>query len=146
MLRISTKGRYAIRAMLDIAHHSEGSFVSLRNVSARQNISVRYLELVVVPLLKAKLLESHRGKIGGYRLTRPAANYTLLEILNCAEGSLAPVVCLMKAEQNCVLAPQCTLLPIWKGFYDLTNDYFESFSLEDLMISGQIMDFSKCGS
>lgn len=146
MLRISTKGRYALRAMLDIAHHSEGGYISLRDISGRQNISVRYLELVVAPLLKAKLIESCRGKVGGYRLTRPSASYTLLEILKCAEGSLAPVECLIKDEQECVLAPQCTLLPVWKGFYDLTNKYFGSLTLGDLMKSGDIMDFAKCGS
>ena len=130
---VSTKGRYALRLMIDIATYSNGNPVSLKDVSARQDISVKYLEQVVALLVKGRLLISVRGNNGGYMLTKDVASYNTYEILCAAEGSLAPVACLQTEVNICKRAEGCTTIDYWKGYYDVIKKYTEGVSLLDLV-------------
>ena len=129
---ISTKGRYALRLMIDVASYSNGSPVRLNDVSKRQEISVKYLEQVVSLLVKRGFLISVRGNNGGYTLAKPAKEYTAGDIIRCAEGTLAPVACLQSDCNTCKRREICTTLDFWKGFYDVVNNYVDSVTLEDL--------------
>ncbi len=132
-MRISTKGRYGVRVMMDLAIHSSQNFVSLRDISPRQGITIRYLEVVIASLLKAKLVTSFRGKGGGYKLVRPPEEYTMLEILECMEGQLVPVQCMADTVNQCSMAANCVTLPMWDGFYQVIKDYFSGITLLDLI-------------
>ena len=129
---ISTKGRYALRLMIDIAAYSNGGVVSLKDVSNRQLISIKYLEQVVSLLTRSGLLVSVRGNNGGYKLSRNAKDYTAGEILKAAEGTLAPVACLQCEPINCDRVDICSTIDFWKGFNKVINDYVENITLEDL--------------
>ena len=129
---ISTKGRYALRLMIDIAAYSNGGVVSLKDVSNRQLISIKYLEQVVSLLTRSGLLISVRGNNGGYRLSKNAKDYTAGEILKAAEGTLAPVACLQCETVNCDRAEVCSTIDFWKGFNNVINDYVNNISLEEL--------------
>lgn len=129
---ISTKGRYALRLMIDIATYSNGGIVSLKDISNRQNISIKYLEQVVALLTRGGLLISVRGNNGGYRLSKNAKDYTAGEILKAAEGTLAPVACLQCEPVNCERAEVCSTIDFWKGFNKVINDYVNKITLEDL--------------
>ena len=129
---ISTRGRYSLRIMLDIACNSSTGHVPMRDVAKRQGISLKYIERLMPALRTAKLVESCHGAGGGYRLTRAPGEYTLWEILECAEGDLAPVACLQKDAERCERAEGCRTLPVWKGFYDMTREYFSGMTLADL--------------
>ena len=109
-MMISSKGRYALRVMIDLAEHAEEGYIPLQTIAARQGISEKYLESILAVLSKAKLLDAVRGKGGGYRLARPAASYTAFEILSLTEGTLAPVTCL-ETGQQCENAKNCRTLP-----------------------------------
>lgn len=113
-MMISSKGRYALRVMIDLAEHAEEGYIPLQTIAARQGISEKYLESILAVLSKAKLLDAVRGKGGGYRLARPAAGYTAFEILSLTEGTLAPVTCL-ETGQQCENAKNCRTLPLWQG-------------------------------
>ncbi len=130
---ISTKGRYALRVMIDLAQHPDEGFVSLKTVAERQGISMKYLEMIVSGLKKAELLESTRGKEGGYRLSRSPADYSVGEILRCLEDNLAPVSCIKDGEIQCDKAAACVTLPMWKELDELTNSYLDGVSLQDLL-------------
>ena len=130
---ISTKGRYALRIMIDLAEHQTDEFISLRGIAQRQEISEKYLESIISVLSKAGLVDGLRGKGGGYRLNRPAADYSVGQILRLTEGSLAPVTCLESEENPCPRASQCTTLPMWEKLDALINDYLDSVSLSDLL-------------
>ena len=130
---ISTKGRYALRLMIDIATYSNGGTVSLKDISNRQNISIKYLEQVVSLLTRSGLLISVRGNNGGYRLSKDAKNYTAGEILKSAEGTLAPVACLQCETINCDRALNCSTIDFWKGFNQVINNYVDNITLEDLV-------------
>ncbi len=132
-MNITTKGRYALRVMLDLAQHPEDGFVSLKTTADRQNISMKYLELIISRLKKAGLVESTRGKEGGYRLTRLPRDYSVLDILSSIEDSLAPVSCLQDGEVLCERATVCQTLPMWKELDGITNRYLASVTLEDLL-------------
>ena len=119
--------------MLDLAQHREEGYVSLKVVADRQNISMKYLEMIIAHLKKAELVESTRGKEGGYRLTREPEAYPVFEILNCMEDNLAPVACIQDGAVNCEKAGQCQTLPMWKELDDLTNAYLSSVTLQDLV-------------
>ena len=119
--------------MLDLAQHREEGYVSLKVVADRQNISMKYLEMIIAHLKKAELVESTRGKEGGYRLTREPEAYPVFEILNCMEDNLAPVACIQDGMVNCEKAGQCQTLPMWKELDDLTNAYLSSVTLQDLV-------------
>lgn len=132
-LNITSKGRYALRVMLDLAQHPEDGFVSLKTVADRQQISMKYLEAIVGSLKKAELLESTRGKEGGYRLCKSAADYTAGEILRAIEDNLAPVSCIKDGSILCDKAAACQTLPMWKELDDITNAYLDGVSLQDLL-------------
>lgn len=130
---VSTKGRYALRLMIDIATYSNGSPVSLKDVSKRQDISIKYLEQVVSLLVKGRLLISVRGNNGGYILSKDIASYNTFEILSAAEGSLAPVACLQTDINICPRVDGCTTIEYWKGYYDVIKKYTEGVTLLDLV-------------
>ena len=130
---ISTKGRYSIRILLDLAQHHNGRFIPMKDVAARQDISLKYIERLTPALKAAGLIESVHGIGGGYRLTRLPEDYTLWEILSLAEGDLAPVACLQEGAAPCKMAAECKTLPVWQGYYDMTRDYFSNITLADLM-------------
>ena len=130
---VSTKGRYALRVMLELAQSQPDTYMPLPLIAQRQGISEKYLESIIAVLSKAGLVEGLRGKGGGYRLTRSSANYSVGEILRLTEGSLAPVTCLEGAENPCPRAGECTTLPMWQKLDDLINTYLDGVSLSDLL-------------
>ena len=130
---ISTKGRYSIRILLDLAEHRNGDFIPMKEVAGRQGISLKYIERLMPALKAAGLVESVHGIGGGYRLTREPEEYSLWEILELAEGDLAPVACLQPDAPVCQRADECRTLGVWQGFYDLTRDYFPRITLADLL-------------
>ena len=114
-MMISTKGRYALRVMLDLADHNTGDYIPLKDIAQRQEISVKYLENILASLSRANLVDATRGKGGGYRLCRPPKDYAAGEILRLAEGSLASVSCLRGEQKGCEKAGHCRALPLWEG-------------------------------
>ena len=134
-MMISTKGRYALRMMIDIAEHGADGLVSVKEVSARQGISVKYMEQIVSTLTRAGLLRSGRGSGGGYQLTKAPAQYTAGEILRAIEGKLAPVACLADETNRCGRKAYCKALGFWEGLYKTIDDYVDSVRLEDLLSS-----------
>ncbi len=131
-MKISTKGRYALRLMLDIALHGGGEPVPLRDAAARQGISDKYLEQIVTPLGRAGLVRSVRGAGGGYLLTRPVADYTVGEILRPLEGSLAPVTC-VDDPGCCDRADSCVALEVWEQIHRAVNQVVDGITLADLV-------------
>ena len=132
-MNITSKGRYALRVMIDLAQHPDEGFVSLKTVAERQGISMKYLEMIVSSRKNAELVESTRGKEGGYRLSRSPADYSVGEILRCLEDNLAPVSCIKDGEIQCDKAAACVTLPMWKELDELTNAYLDGVSLQDLL-------------
>lgn len=132
-MMISTKGRYALRVMLDLALHREEGYISLKTVAERQDTSMKYLEAIVAQLNRAGLLDSQRGKTGGYRLKGQPSQYSVGQILKLSEGSLAPVACLNCEENECDRLDHCLTLPMWKQLDTLIEDYLESVTLQDLI-------------
>ncbi len=132
-MMVSTKGRYALRVMLDLASNAKaGEYVSLADVSSRQEVSLKYLEAIVSSLAKAGCLESRRGKSGGYRLTKSPPEYTVGGILKATEGRLAPVSCL-ECGEACGRAANCLTLPVWKELDKRIDAYLESVTLADVL-------------
>lgn len=132
-MKISTKGRYALRLMLDLALNDTGEYISLKSIAARQEISEKYLEQIIPVLSKAGFVRSVRGANGGYRLSRPAKKYTVGEILRLTEGSLAPVPCLDDEENKCARSAQCTTLHVWKKLNNAINGVVDGITLSDLV-------------
>lgn len=132
-MNITSKGRYALRVMLDLAQHPGDGFVSLKVTAERQDISLKYLEMIISHLRHAGLVESTRGKEGGYRLTRAPEDYTVLQILESIEDSLAPVSCIQAGEIRCDHASACQTIPMWMELDDITNRYLASVTLRNLM-------------
>lgn len=130
---ISTRGRYALRVMLDLAEHKDEGFIPMKDVVARQEISKKYMEQIMPSLVKSGFVEGVHGKGGGYKLTREPAEYTAGEILRAAEGDLAPVACLSCDAQECPRKSQCKTLPMWEKYNDLINGFFDSYTLENLL-------------
>ena len=130
---ISTKGRYALRVMIDLAQNGESGNIALKDIAGRQQISKKYLEIIVRDLVKGGLLEGISGKGGGYRLCRKPDEYTVLDIIEVMEGPLAPVACLEKDAPECPLSSDCRTLPLWKEYYLLTQDFFSGKKLSDLL-------------
>ena len=131
-MKISTKGRYAMRVMLDLAENgSAGGFVSLKEISKRQEISVKFLEQIISLLLKCGYVESSRGSAGGYRLTKKPEEYTFGDILRAAEGSLVPVSCVEEA--YCTRSNKCRICKYWKGLYAVVNRYIDSITLAEIL-------------
>ncbi len=138
---ISTKGRYALRILIDMAEHQSDSFIPLKEVAARQEISEKYLETIVKLLVKDGILVGLRGKGGGYRLKKAPGQVTAGHVLRLTEDSLAPVSCLGPGSAPCERASSCRTLPMWKGLYDLINEYLDKYTIEDLMQSGDNFDY-----
>ena len=136
-MMISTKGRYALRVMIDIAEHQHDGYIPLKEIAARQEISEKYLEAIVKSLVKERYLTGLRGKSGGYRLTRSPDQYTVSEILMLTEGSLAPVSCLTPGASACARMANCRTYEMWKGLNDLISDYFGKITLADLALPDQ---------
>ena len=132
-MNVTTKGRYALRVMMDLAQHPEDGFISLKTVAERQGISMKYLEMIVGQLKRAELVESSRGKEGGYRLCRAPAAYSVGEILRCLEDKLAPVACIRDGVIQCDQASACLTVPMWKELDDITNAYLDGVTLENLL-------------
>lgn len=133
---ISTRGRYSIRVLLDLARHGQSGYIPMREVARRQGISLKYIERLMPALKSAGFIESAHGIGGGYKLSRAPEEYTLWDILSLAEGELSPVACLRESAAPCSRAADCLTLPVWKGYYDLTKSYFSGITLADLL-SGQ---------
>ncbi len=135
-MMISTRGRYALRVMVDLAENSDGSYIAMRQVAERQNISLKYLEKIMPSLVSAGLIEGVQGKGGGYRLTREPYEYPVGEILRLTEGDLAPVACLEDCPQSCGMESECRTRPLWNGLEAMINQYLDGVSVADLMRSG----------
>ena len=132
---ISTKGRYALRVMIDLAEHQSEDFIPLKVIAERQEISEKYLESIIKLLVKAKLLNGLRGKGGGYQLTRAPEQYTVGSILRLTEESLAPVACLEDGAASCPRMASCRTLPLWQGLNKVINYYLDNVTLADLVQS-----------
>ena len=130
---VSTKGRYALRVMVCFAQRGGNEYIPLKEIAESEGISQKYLEAIMTTLSKAGFVDAVHGKGGGYRLNRPAADYSVGQILRLTEGSLAPVTCLESEENPCPRAGQCTTLPMWEKLDALINDYLDSVSLADLL-------------
>ena len=130
---ISTKARYALRVMIDLAEHREDGYIPLKDIAVRQEISEKYLEIILKSLVKNKMLKGLRGKGGGYMLTRLPNEYIVGEIIELTDGPLAPVACLLPDAKVCSRKNQCVTLPLWQKYDTLTHDFFYGITLEDLM-------------
>ena len=137
-MKISTRGRYALRVMIDIAEHGSDSYIPLKDIVARQSISQKYLEGIMTDLVKSGLIDGLHGKGGGYKLNRAPDMYTVGDILRVAEGDLAPISCLEKNAPVCERAGECRTLPMWEKFYDMVNEYFDGIKLSDLMTKDSV--------
>ena len=130
---ISTKGRYALRVMIDLAQQNSDGYIPLKEIAEREQISKKYLEIIVKELVGAKLLTGVSGKGGGYRLSRKPEEYSVGEILEVTEGSLAIVACLAKGAEECPRAKSCDTLPMWSELDKIIHDYFYSKKLSELL-------------
>lgn len=130
---ISTRGRYALRFMIDLAENDNGGFIPLKDAAERQGISKKYLEIIAKELVSGGLLSALSGRSGGYRLSRRPEEYTLEEILNLTEGTLSPVACLADKNYNCPRRETCKTLPLWAEYDTLTHDFFKGKRLSDLL-------------
>lgn len=132
-MMISTKGRYALRVLIDMAEHQGADYVPLKEIAARQEISEKYLESIVKTLVQAGILTGLRGKGGGYRLSVAPEQCTVGQVLRLMEGTLAPVACLDPKSPPCGRMADCRTLPMWQGLYDTINEYVDRFTIADLM-------------
>lgn len=130
---ISSRGRYALRVMIDLAEHDDGAYIPMKEVAQRQDISLKYLERILPILVSAKLVEGLHGKGGGYRLTRKPEDYRISEILRLTEGDLAPVACLECNAEKCKRTAECRTLPMWMELNHRVNEYLDSVTIADLM-------------
>lgn len=131
---VSTRGRYALRVMIDMAEHQkESGYIALREIAERQEISQKYIESIMTMLSKAGFVDAVHGKGGGYRLNRKPEEYKVTEILNLTEGSLAPVACLECNAEKCEKEKNCRTLPMWKALYKDITDFFDGYTVSSLM-------------
>lgn len=130
---ISTRGRYALRVMIDLAEHKNDGYIPMKEVAERQGISLKYLERIMPALSKNNLVQGVHGKGGGYRLSRLPEEYTVGEILRLTEGDLAPVACLECDAKECSRKAECKTLSMWTKYYDMTNEYFDGITLAELL-------------
>lgn len=137
---ISTKGRYALRVMIDLAEHQADGYIPLKEVAARQDISEKYLESIIKLLVKANVLSGLRGKGGGYKLTKTPEQYTVGSILRLTEESLAPVACLESGAAPCPKAAECRTFSMWQGLDKVINEYLDNVTVADLVSSGSTGD------
>ena|SRR5574344_129203 len=141
-MKISTRGRYALRFMIDLAQHNKDSFIPLKDISERQSISIKYLEQITSLLSKYGLLQSVRGPQGGYKLAREPGQYTVGEILRITEGDLAPVSCLEQNSAKCPRSPTCPTLKLWEGLEKTVNTYLDGITLDQLTNDPATLDYS----
>ncbi|HIZ06605.1 MAG TPA: Rrf2 family transcriptional regulator [Candidatus Eubacterium avistercoris] len=134
-MKVSTKGRYALRLMVDLGLQEEDGYISLKDISRRQNISIKYLEQIVTPLNRAGLVRSARGAQGGYRLAKAPGEYTAGQILRTIEGSMAPIACLECEVNECEHYDKCATIEFWEGMNKVISDYVDSVTLEHLIDS-----------
>lgn len=132
-MKISTKGRYALRMLIDLAEHREDGYIALKDIAARQGISKKYLEQIVPILNRSDILKTNRGYQGGYMLAQSPDKYTVGGILRLTEGSLAPVPCVEQSPIDCARSPLCPTLPIWQGLYRTINEYLDGITLQDIL-------------
>lgn len=132
-MKISTKGRYALRMMTDLAEHQGEGFVALKDIAARQGISKKYLEQIIPILNRSDFLQANRGSQGGYRLAKAPKDYTVKDVLELTEGSLSPVACLDTMPVGCERSETCVTLPLWKGLAEVIENYLDSVTLQDLL-------------
>lgn len=133
---ISTRGRYALRVLLDLAENQVDGYIPMKDVAKRQELSLKYIERIMPVLSKSKYVLGVHGKGGGYRLAMEPKDYRVGDILRLAEGDLAPVACLGCDAKPCAKAKECKTLPMWSEFHKMVNDYFDSITLEDLLRKG----------
>lgn len=134
---VSTKGRYALRVMIDLAEHQTDGYIPLKQIADRQDISEKYLEAIIKTLVRARLVTGLRGKGGGYRLSKEPEQYTVGDIIRVAEGDLAPVACLASGAETCKRAAICRTLPMWKKLDSLVNDFLDGYTLASLIDASQ---------
>lgn len=132
-MRVSTKGRYALRIMADLAEHDDGTYIRLKDISKRQDITLKYLEQIMPLLTKAGYVRSYRGNNGGYMLARRPEEYTLGDIIRTTEGSMAPVPCIEDTPNRCPRCQECATVSFWEGMWKVMNEYADSYTLKDLM-------------
>lgn len=132
-MKISTRGRYSLRMMIDLAQNYDNGFVALKDISERQAISKKYLEQIIPFLNRSGLLLANKGHMGGYKLSRKPSEINIREILESAEGTLTPVSCMDNNPNICEKCDDCVTLPIYKGLYEVVNKYFEGITLEDII-------------
>jgi Rrf2 family protein len=132
-MKISTRGRYALRMLIDLAQHQNEGYIPLKDIAARQGISKKYLEQIVPILNKSDILQAYRGFQGGYRLARTPDKYTVGEILRITEGSLSPVACMDYEPNQCERSGDCATLPIWQGLGRVINEYLDGITLQDIL-------------
>ena len=130
---VSTRGRYALRVLVDLAEHQGDGYITLKEIAGRQEISEKYLETIVKDLVKLRVLEGVRGKGGGYRLDKKPEEINVLEILRVMEGTLAPVACLAQDSKPCSRSADCRTLPLWQGLDQVVSDYLQKFTIQDLV-------------
>lgn len=132
-MKISTKGRYALRMLLDLAQHKDCGYIALKDIAKRQGISKKYLEQIVPLLNSADYLQTNRGYQGGYKLSKSPESYTVGDILRATEGGIAPVTCLETEPNQCERSADCITLTMWKGLYKVMTDYLDNLTLQDLI-------------
>ena len=132
-MKISTKGRYALRLLIDLAEHADEGYVSLNDVAKRQDISKKYLEQIIPVFNKSGMLRTNRGAQGGYMLAKSPDKYKVGEVLRLTEGSLAPVACLEDGAFECEKSVDFATLPMWKGLYKVITDYLDNITVQDLL-------------
>ena len=132
-MMVSTRGRYALRMLLDLAEYQGDGYVALKDIASRQEISKKYLEQIIPVLNRANILQTVRGYQGGYRLAKAPDQYTVGDILRITEGSLAPVACLEYGPENCERSGECVTLPVWQGLSKVINEYLDGITLQDIL-------------
>ena len=132
-MMISTRGRYALRVMIDLSEHGDEGYIAMKTVAERQGISLKYLEKILPLLVAENMIEGVHGKGGGYKLTKNPSEYSISEILRLTEGDLAPVACLSCDAEPCKHSEECRTLPMWTELNKRINEYLDSVTLEDLM-------------
>ncbi len=133
VMKISTKGRYALRLMLDLAEHKNDGYIALKDIAKRQSISKKYLEQIVPMLNKSDMLRTNRGYQGGYMLSKAPDKYTVGDILRITEGKLVPVACLEDEVNQCARVADCITLDVWKGLANVINEYLDSITLQTIL-------------
>lgn len=135
-MKVSTKGRYALRIMVDLAQHNDGTFIRLKDISERQAVTLKYMEQIMPLLTRAGYVKSYRGNNGGYQLAKDPSEYTAGEILRTTEGSLSPLACIEDEPNQCPRYQECDTVVFWEGLKQAIDQYVDSVTLADLIRSG----------